>query len=125
MKCPNSRPIVLLLEEVHLRAHVSGVLGRADFDVIEVGNSAEALETLEVRADVDVLLADIDLSGGEDGLELSRNVHERWPELGLVLTSERVRHLSAHEVPGDGCFLPHPVPTDTLLVEVRQAAGWP
>jgi len=93
--------------------------------VIEVGNSAEALETLEVRADVDVLLADIDLSGGEDGLELSRNVHERWPELGLVLTSERVRHLSPHEVPGDGCFLPHPVPTDTLLVEVRQAAGWP
>jgi CheY-like chemotaxis protein len=107
MRIPSSRPIVLLLEDVHLRAQMAGVLGRADFEVIVVGNSVEALETLEVRADVDVLLADIDVVGGVDGLELSRSVHERWPDLGLVLTSERVRHLSPHEVPG-GRLLPAP-----------------
>jgi CheY-like chemotaxis protein len=122
---PSYRPIVLLLEEVPRRAQTARVLGRADFDVIEVQDTAEALETLETRADVDVLLADIDIAGGLDGLELSRDVHERWPLLGLVLTSERVRHLSPAEVPGDGCFLPHPVPADTLLIEVRQAAGHP
>ncbi len=122
---PSYRPIVLLLEEVPRRAQTARVLGRADFDVIEVQDTAEALETLEARSDVDVLLADIDVAGAVDGLELSRSVHERWPGLGLVLTSERVRHLSPHEVPGDGCFLPHPVPADTLVIEVRQAARHP
>lgn len=122
MRFPSSRPLVLLLEDVHRRAQMAGVLGRADFDVIEVHDSTAALETLESRGDVDVLLADLDVAGGVDGLELSRNVHERWPGLGLVLTSERIRHLSPDQVPGDGCFLPHPVPTDTLLFEVKQAA---
>jgi CheY-like chemotaxis protein len=101
------------------------VLGRANFEVIEVQNSTEALQTLEAREDVDVLLADIDAAGVVDGLELSRCVHERWPWLGLVLTSEWVRRLSPDDVPGDGCFLPHPVPADTLLNEVRQAARHP
>jgi DNA-binding NtrC family response regulator len=116
------RPIVLLLEGGHLRAAMAKVLGRANFDVIEVHNSAEALETLEAREDVDVLLADIDAAGAGDGLELSRCVHARWPWLGLVLTSEWVRRLRPDDVPGNGCFLPHPVPTETLLNEVRQAA---
>jgi DNA-binding NtrC family response regulator len=104
------------------RAQTARVLGRADFDVIEVQDTAEALETLEARSDVDVLLADIDVAGAVNGLELSRSVHERWPDLGLVLTSERVRHLSPAEVPGDGCFRPHPVPADMLVTEVWQAA---
>jgi DNA-binding NtrC family response regulator len=125
MRFPSSRPIVLLLEEVPRRAQTARVLGRADFDVIEVQDTTEALETLEARTDVDVLLADIDVAGGVDGLELSCSVHERWPDLGLVLTSERVRHLPPDQVPGDGCFLPHPVPADMLVTEVWQAARHP
>jgi DNA-binding NtrC family response regulator len=104
---------------------MAGVLGRAHFNVIEVHDTTEALETLEARTDVDVLVADIDVAGGVDGLELSCSVHERWPGLGLVLTSERVRHLPPDQVPGDGCFLPHPVPADMLVTEVWQAARHP
>src|SRR3712207_1869635 len=124
-KFADKRPTVLLLEGAHLRARIAGVLDRAEFEVIEVRDPVEALETLETREDVDVLLADIDAGGGVDGMELSHRVHERWPGLGLVLTSERVRHLSPSEVPGNGCFLPHPVPADTLVFEVRLAAHHP
>ncbi len=112
------RPTVLLLERVPFRAPIARVLESADFEVVEVDSSLEALETLEAREDVDVLLADLDAAGAE----LSRSVHERWPALGLVLTSTWVRHLRPDEVPGNGCFLPHPVPADTLLSEVRHAA---
>ena len=116
---------MLLLEGGRLRAQVARLLGRADFEVIEVQDSAEALGILEAREDVDVLLADIDAADAVNGVELSRCVHQRWPGMGLVLTSERGRHLTPDEVPGDGCFLPHPVPADTLLREVRQAAYHP
>jgi hypothetical protein len=36
-----------------------------------------------------------------------------------VITSKEVRHLRPCEVPGEGCFLPLPIPVDTLLLEVR------
>ncbi len=117
----NDRPKVLLLEEAHRSAPVLEVLTRADFEVIQAQDSDEALATLEAREDVDVLVADIDLPCALKGVELGRHVHDRWPGLGLVLTSNQVRHLRPDEVPGDGCFMPQPVPAHTLLEEIRLA----
>ena len=98
------------------------ILVRADFEVIQARSTDEAWATLEARDDVDVLLADIDISSPVGGVELARYVHDRWPGLGLVLTSDQVRHLRPDEVPGNGCFLPHPIPAHTLLDEIRMAA---
>ena len=96
-------------------------LTRAEFEVIHARHPDEAWATLEASENVDVLLADIDLPCAMKGIELGRYIHDRWPRLGLVLTSDQVRHLRPDEVPGDGCFLPHPIPADTLLKEIRLA----
>ncbi len=120
--CPTPKqPKVLLLEDTHRSASIVALLTRAEFEVIQVQSPDEAWATLEARDDVDVLLADIDIPSPVGGVDLGRYVHDRWPGLGLVLTSDQVRHLRPDEVPGDGCFLPHPVPADTLLDEVRLA----
>jgi DNA-binding NtrC family response regulator len=97
------------------------ILVRAEFEVIQAQDPDEAWATLEAQDDVDVLLVDIDISSPKNGVELGRYIHDRWPGLGLVLTSEKVRHLRPNEVPGNGCFLPHPIPADTLLDEIRLA----
>jgi DNA-binding NtrC family response regulator len=115
------QPKVLLLEREQRSASLISVLTRADFDVIQAQDPDEAWATLEAREDVDVLLADIDIPSPMDGVELGQYVQERWPGLGLVLTSDQVRHLRPDEVPGDSCFLPHPIPADTLLKEIRLA----
>jgi hypothetical protein len=78
--------------------------------------------TLEARSDVRVLLADLDAPNATDGLELAHKVHDRWPLLGLVITSHHIRHLRPSDIPGDGCFLPRPLPEETLLQEVAMAA---
>ena len=96
-------------------------LTRAEFEVIHARHPNEAWATLEAGESVDVLLADIDLPCAMKGIELGRYIHERWPGLGLVLTSDQVRHLRPDEVPGEGCFLPQPIPAHTLLDEVRLA----
>ncbi|MBL0408357.1 response regulator [Microvirga aerilata] len=100
---------------------MTALLTRAEFEVIQVQNPDEAWAILEAQDDVDVLLADIDIPSPTGGVDLGWYVRDRWPGLGLVLTSDQVRHLRPDEVPGDGCFLPHPVPADTLLDEVRLA----
>jgi DNA-binding NtrC family response regulator len=120
--CPIAKqPKVLLLETAQRSASTISILVRADFEVIPVQNPDEAWATLEAQDDVDVLLADIDIPSPTGGVELGRYIHDRWPALGLVLTSDQVRHLRPDEVPGNGCFLPHPIPADTLLEEVRMA----
>jgi CheY-like chemotaxis protein len=116
------QPKVLLLETAQRSASTISILVKADVEVIAVQDLNEAWATLEAQDDVDVLLADIDISSPKNGVELGRYIHDRWPGLGLVLTSEQVRHLRPDEVPGNGCFLPHPIPPDTLLDEIRMAA---
>jgi DNA-binding NtrC family response regulator len=115
------QPKVLLLETAQRSASTISILVKADFEVISVQDPNEAWATLEAQDDVDVLLADTDISSPTGGVDLGRSIHDRWPVLGLVLTSEQVRHLRPDEVPGNGCFPPHPSPADTLLNEIRLA----
>jgi DNA-binding NarL/FixJ family response regulator len=91
------------------------------YQVVEASRPDEVWTMLETLPDVGVLVADIDAPDGTSGLELARKVHERWPSIGLVITSDHVWHLRPGDMPGDGCFLPRPLPPETLLHEVRVA----
>ena len=120
---PAVRTTVLLMESTPaVRTTVSAVLNEAGFNVIATESPHEAWSTLEERSDVRVLLADLDAPNAADGLELARKVHDRWPSLGLVITSYHIRHLHPSDVPGNGCFLPRPLPEETLVQEVALAA---
>ncbi len=117
------RTTVLLMEsQPEVRTGMAAVLNRAGFNVIATESPHKAWTTLEERSDVRVLLADLDVSDATDGLELAHKVHDRWPSLGLVITSHHIRHLRPCDVPGHGCFLPRPLPEETLLQEVAMAA---
>ncbi len=118
-----TRETVLLLEhEPVTRTSIARVLSKAGYQVVEASRPDEVWTMLETLPDVDVLVADIDAPDGTSGLELARKVHERWPSIGLVITSDHVRHLHPGDVPGDGCFLPRPLPAEMLLHEVEVAA---
>ena len=117
------KPTVLLVEsEPSVCTGVTVSLIKAGFAVIEAEDPEEAWTTLESRPEVGVLLADLDLNSGADGLDLARRAHDRWPSLGLVIMSGHVRHLHPADIPGNGCFLPRPVPVDVLLQEIGAAA---
>jgi CheY-like chemotaxis protein len=118
-----TRETVLLMEhEPVTRSGISRVLSKAGYQVVEASRPDEAWTMLETLPDVDVLVADIDAPDGTNSLELARKVHEQWPWIGLVITSTHVRHLRPDDIPGDGCFLPRPLPAETLLHEVGVAA---
>lgn len=116
-------PTILLVEnEPSVRVGMMTVLTGAGFHVIPADRPEGVWAALEAQPEVQVLLADLDASGETDGLEMARKVHDRWPSLGLVITSERIRHVAPEDVPGNGCFIPHPIPPETLLQEVRLVA---
>ncbi len=110
--------ILLLENEPAVRTSMTAGLTAAGFHVIPADHPEEVWTTLETQPQVQVLLTDLDASGGTDGLEMARKVHDRWPSLGLVITSGRIRHVAPVDVPGDGCFIPHPIPPEILPQEV-------
>ncbi|HTT79631.1 MAG TPA: response regulator [Stellaceae bacterium] len=91
---PNAQPIVpgagetlLVVEDnAGLRRVVARQLRDLGYRILESDHAAAALAILE-HEPVDLLLTDIVMPGGIDGVELVRSVLERWPTLKIVLTS--------------------------------------
>ena len=106
-----------------MRAAVTEALDLSGCVVVQAESPRDALSTLEERSDVQVVVADIDGADAGDGLAFAHRVHQRWPSMGLVITSGQVRHLRPSEVPGDGVFMPRPLPVQMFLEAVSLAAS--
>src|SRR5687768_327902 len=100
---------VLVAEDEGLvRMFTADFLQEAGFRVIEVSNAVQALKELEGTPEVRVLLTDVEMPGGMDGLELAREVQRRWPGIVILVTSGRVRP-TRDELSGTIGFFQKPV----------------
>jgi two-component system, response regulator PdtaR len=106
-------------DETLLRALAVDILEDTGFRVIEAGNAIAALSVLETRPDVCLLFTDIGMPGLLDGLELARQVHERWPHVLLILTSGQ-REPRRAEIPDDGRFIVKPYRAEELVGQVHE-----
>ncbi|MBW8709211.1 MAG: response regulator [Alphaproteobacteria bacterium] len=82
------RGTVLLVEDdAEVSALVTGMLSELGFDVVRTANAAAALGALADGRHVDVVLSDIMMPGGMDGVALARQIRMRRPGLPVLLTS--------------------------------------
>jgi CheY-like chemotaxis protein len=117
-----SRPpasILIVEDEALMRLLGAGMLADAGFRVIEAVDSDEALEFLEADADVQLLFTDVNLPGAVDGLSLARQVHERWPRIGIIVVSGQASP-QAHELPAGSHFHRKPYDADAVVRHVRE-----
>src|SRR5579872_3522066 len=81
--------ILVVEDEALVRLAAVGMLEDAGFRIIEAANSEEALELLAMDSDVQLLFTDISMPGTIDGLPLARQVHDRWPHIGIIVASAK------------------------------------
>lgn len=81
--------ILVVEDEPLVRLVGTLLLADAGFNVIEACNAEEALRVLESGSDVRIVFTDVEMPGALDGLGLARCVHERWPSIGVIVTSGR------------------------------------
>jgi len=74
---------------------------------------------LESRDDVRLLFTDIQMPGALDGLDLAREVHQRWPHVLLVITSGQ-KKLTEAEIPDHGRLVAKPYRAADLLGQVDE-----
>lgn len=78
---------------------------------------------LAAHPEISVLFTDINMPGERDGLALAEVVHQRRPDVRLILTSGREQPAPA-EIPDDGQFIPKPYHLDvitTLIVSLPRS----
>ena len=69
-----------------LRRVIVRQLSSLGYRVLEAKQADEALQVMELES-VDVLLTDIVMPGGKDGVELARQATQRWPTIAVVFSS--------------------------------------
>jgi DNA-binding NtrC family response regulator len=114
------RPVILVVEEEAAeRVAIAEHLGEAGFDVLEAGDTDEALALLERRSDVQGLVTDAHLPGRLDGSELARTVRDRRPGIRVVLMSGH-SDLRDDEMPDGVEFVSKPYLLDRLAPTLRR-----
>jgi CheY-like chemotaxis protein len=114
----NATPVVLVVDdEALLRWHAADLLSSAGYQVVEADDAATALRIIEDRGDIRLLFTDVQMPGRQNGLDLAREVHERWPNVLLLVTSGGVQ-IADSEIPDHGRFVGKPYEERDLLKHV-------
>ena len=118
-KPSNTRNVVLVVEdEPFVRLFGADLLEQAGFDVLQASNADEALHLLETHPEVRVVFSDVEMPGSLDGLGLARCICQRWPRIGIVLTSGH--YIRPEMKPRGGSFLAKPYDGQALVREIGE-----
>ena len=90
---PPSALIVVVDDDVFERLGASDMFADAGYRVLEAHDADEALRLFEANVDISVLFTDVSMPGSMSGSDLAREVAERWPKVGIIVTSGRPRPL--------------------------------
>jgi DNA-binding NtrC family response regulator len=114
--------VLLVEDEPLIQMYATDVLEDERFEVITAETADAALQVREAGADVQVLFTDVRMPGSLDGCELAQVVHERWPQVGLLVTSGHVK-LRDIDLPDDGHFISKPYKPEHMIRKIREVAA--
>lgn len=116
-------PVALVVEDdSDQRDLIGAILEESEVQVIECESAEAAMTVMEKVGDRTVfVVADVELAGVMDGVELARAVGDRWPHARVVTTSGGCdsRRLSA--LPKQTKHMPKPWRALDLIIELERA----
>lgn len=119
-------PLTILLAEDDARSREVGalILEAEGYRVLEAANGSAALGTLCGGEVVDLLLSDITMPGGIDGIQLVQRLRNLPLKTRVVLASGDPKETFI-DFPADTAFLPKPYDRQALLAAVADALPVP
>ena len=110
---PSHALILVVDDDVFERMGASDMFLDAGYRVLEAENADEALRCLEAHPDIGLLFTDVSMPGSMSGSDLAFQVAERWPKVGIIVTSGRPR---PNNLPVDTQFYAKPYEPDAILL---------
>ena len=113
--------VLVVEDEPLIRLGLASAIEEAGYDVAEAANASEAIRVLE-RDRVELVLTDVDMPGGMDGIRLAHYVRDRWPPVQLIVISGKVG-VKPGELPPGARFVGKPYQEPQLLGLVQAMIG--
>jgi CheY-like chemotaxis protein len=115
--------VVLVVEdEPLLRMNTVDMVEDAGFEVVEAPGVSQALKLLESRGDISIVLSDIDMPPGMNGIELAALVRKRWPPVEVILLSGKYL-VSDARLPKDHLFFSKPYRPSDVVAALHRVAS--
>ena len=111
--------ILVVDDDVLERMGASYMFSDAGYEVIEAGSADAALRFFESNSDIKLLFTDVSMPGAINGADLARQVADRWPRVGIILTSGRP---FPGNLPGTVRFHAKPYEPNDVLRDAREMA---
>jgi CheY-like chemotaxis protein len=115
---PNRLVVLVVEDEPMVRFDAIQSLEEAGFEVVDAYDADHALVSLEKRPDVRAVFTDVHMPGRLNGVELARLVHQRRPDVQVLVTSGVMR-LSSDDLPEGGHFVPKPYDASQVAALIR------
>jgi len=86
-----AKPMIVLVveDEVLVNLNIAEALREDGLKPVQAYTAEEALAVLDARGDISVVFTDVNLPGKIDGIALAAEIHLRWPEIEVLVTSGR------------------------------------
>ena len=110
--------ILIVEDEVLTSEYLEFVLQEEGYEAIPAGSAEEAIEVLEHRDDVHLVVTDITLPGGSNGSQLAALVRSRWPAINIIVVTGYSAPRS-EEIPSGSLFVPKPYSAQKMIEAVR------
>lgn len=115
--------IVLVVEdEAIIRMGAVQIVEDAGYAGIEASCAFQAMTILSSRSDICAVFTDINMPGTMNGLDLARAMHDRWPSIGVILTSGRVL-LKGDDLSPDWRYIRKPYEPAAIAAALCQLLG--
>lgn len=110
--------VLVVEDEPLIRLGLASVIEEAGYEVAEAFNADEAIRRLDADRGIGLVLTDVDMPGGMDGIRLAHYVRDHWPPVRLIVISGKVG-VQDDELPPGARFISKPYPELQLVALIR------
>jgi DNA-binding NtrC family response regulator len=120
---PHGSRVLVVEDNQDIGEFAAQLLDDLGFQSILVSNATDGLAQIEQAPDaIDLVFSDV-VMPGMNGVEFARIVHDRWPQIPVVLTSG-YSHVLAEEAKHGFPLLQKPYSVDSLTRFIRNALAF-
>ncbi len=112
--------VLVVDDEALIREIVTEGLVDDGLAVLEAPSAVQSLALTEGAGAPDVVVTDVELGRGMNGLMLAEEVRRRWPDAGVVIMTGNPEGLQAHTFGDQERFLTKPFGNARLVSAVRE-----
>ena len=111
--------VLVVEDELLIRMDVVDQLQTEGFQTLEAGTGQEALHAMEHDGQVDIVFTDVDMPGNVNGIVLAHEVQEKWPSVGIIVTSGQAV-ISSDALPCGACFFAKPYKMRAIVATINE-----